>query len=435
MQAQNEQMQRAWSADRLAACDALCHTLMQNVMGNVLSKAYQAENHAAKQVNRHSSSVSDKVCDTVQLCVSPLFSTRFSKRRLPYRGCSVTKHCCLCIGHNNIILQKYSGTSPSHCCSSSWAFELLVAVPLASVLGRKAEHSKPQQPNITYKHTCQNLLKIKTVLVSMCHNPLKLSWCLQAVFFGWKRQCQQRQHAEVAAAAQIHQMQRRIMAAVALAWSQTTQHRVRERALLAHAQQKTQRKMLVHCFHTLKHYASFHIALSASLQDFQGRCKAKKLQTVFQAWLEMAQYKRWRDTTAAVGQAKAMEIAMAHAFNAWRRHACCMLNARQSDYQKLQHTLKHQITAKAVHAWRGSVQQRHQQRAMMATAVKHWQLRHKGAAFGWWVHYKQTVQVSRVTKMLHYTIVKTVACVGLTEMHKTGCCGGTRLVLHIPSSS
>lgn len=61
MQAQNEQMQRAQSADRLAACDALCHTLMQSVMGNVVSKAYQAENHAAKQVKSRSSSVFDKV--------------------------------------------------------------------------------------------------------------------------------------------------------------------------------------------------------------------------------------------------------------------------------------------------------------------------------------------------------------------------------------
>lgn len=57
MQAQKEQMQRAWSADRLAACDALCHTLMQKLMGNVLSKAHQAE---AKQVKSHSSSVFDK---------------------------------------------------------------------------------------------------------------------------------------------------------------------------------------------------------------------------------------------------------------------------------------------------------------------------------------------------------------------------------------
>ncbi len=243
----------------------------------------------------------------------------------------------------------------------------------------------------------------------MCQNLLKSNLCLQAVFLGWKKQRQQRQHAEVAAAAQIHRMQRRIMAAVALAWSQTTQHRVRERAHLAHAQQKTQRKMLVHCFHALKHYACFHIALKAKLQDFQGRRNAKKLQTAFQAWLEMAQYKRWRDTTAAVGQAKAMKLAMAHAFNAWRSHACCMLNARQSDCQKLQRKLNHQITAKAVHAWRGAVQQRHQQRAMMATAVKHQQLRNKGAAFGGWAHYKQTVQVSRVTKMLHYAIVKIVA--------------------------
>ncbi len=282
-------------------------------------------------------------------------------------------------------------------------------MPSAFVLGRKAEHSKPQQPDSTNNHTCQNLPKMKTVLVFTCQNLLKLNLGLQAVFLGWKHQRQQRQHAEVAAAAQIHQVQRRTMAAVALAWSQTTQHRVRERALLAHAQQKTQRKMLVHCFHTLKHYACFHIALNARLQDFLVRCNATKLQTAFQAWLGMAQYKRWRDTTAAVGQAKAMKIAMAHAFNAWSSHACCMLDARQSACQKLQRKVNHQTTVKAVYAWLGAVQQRHQQRAMMATAGKHWQLRNKGAAFGGWAHYKQTVQVSRVTKMLHYAIVKNVA--------------------------
>ena len=33
--------------------------------------------------------------------------------------------------------------------------------------------------------------------------------------------------------------------------------------------------------------------------------------------------------------------------------------------------------------------------------------------------------------MLHYMIVETVVLVG----HKIGCSGGTRLVLHIPSSS
>jgi len=32
-------------------------------------------------------------------------------------------------------------------------------------------------------------------------------------------------------------------------------------------------------------------------------------------------------------------------------------------------------------------------------------------------------------------IVKTVVLVGLTGMHKTGCSGETRLVLHVPSSS
>ncbi len=37
--------------------------------------------------------------------------------------------------------------------------------------------------------------------------------------------------------------------------------------------------------------------------------------------------------------------------------------------------------------------------------------------------------------MLHYVIVKTVVLVGLIGMHKTGCSGETRLVLHVPSSS
>jgi len=32
-------------------------------------------------------------------------------------------------------------------------------------------------------------------------------------------------------------------------------------------------------------------------------------------------------------------------------------------------------------------------------------------------------------------IVKSVVLVGLTEMHKTGCSGDTRLVQHVPSSS
>jgi len=40
-----------------------------------------------------------------------------------------------------------------------------------------------------------------------------------------------------------------------------------------------------------------------------------------------------------------------------------------------------------------------------------------------------------VSMMLHYVIVKTVVLVGLTGMHKTGCSGETRLVLHVPSSS
>jgi len=40
-----------------------------------------------------------------------------------------------------------------------------------------------------------------------------------------------------------------------------------------------------------------------------------------------------------------------------------------------------------------------------------------------------------VPMMLHYVIVKIVVLVGLTGMHKTGCSGETRFVLHIPSSS
>jgi len=36
---------------------------------------------------------------------------------------------------------------------------------------------------------------------------------------------------------------------------------------------------------------------------------------------------------------------------------------------------------------------------------------------------------------LHYVIVKIVVLVGLIGMHKTGCSGETRLVLHVPSSS
>ena len=40
-----------------------------------------------------------------------------------------------------------------------------------------------------------------------------------------------------------------------------------------------------------------------------------------------------------------------------------------------------------------------------------------------------------VSMMLHYVIVKTFVLVGLIGMHKTGCSGETRLVLHVPSSS
>ena len=40
-----------------------------------------------------------------------------------------------------------------------------------------------------------------------------------------------------------------------------------------------------------------------------------------------------------------------------------------------------------------------------------------------------------ISMMLHYVIVKTVEVIGLAGMHKTGCSGETRLVLHVPSSS
>jgi len=51
-------------------------------------------------------------------------------------------------------------------------------------------------------------------------------------------------------------------------------------------------------------------------------------------------------------------------------------------------------------------------------------------------HAAVVVFVGRLSKMmLHYVIVKTVVLVGLIGMHKTGCSGETRLVLHVPSSS
>ncbi len=45
------------------------------------------------------------------------------------------------------------------------------------------------------------------------------------------------------------------------------------------------------------------------------------------------------------------------------------------------------------------------------------------------------VALGLISIMLHYVIVKTVVLVGLTWMHKTGCSGETRLVLHVPCSS
>ncbi len=50
LQNEKEQMQRAWSADRLAACNALSHALVKGVMSSVLSEAQNANGDAAKQV-------------------------------------------------------------------------------------------------------------------------------------------------------------------------------------------------------------------------------------------------------------------------------------------------------------------------------------------------------------------------------------------------
>ena len=50
LQNEKEQMQRAWSADRRSACDALSHALVKGVMSSVLSEAQNAEDHAVKQV-------------------------------------------------------------------------------------------------------------------------------------------------------------------------------------------------------------------------------------------------------------------------------------------------------------------------------------------------------------------------------------------------
>ncbi len=45
-----------------------------------------------------------------------------------------------------------------------------------------------------------------------------------------------------------------------------------------------------------------------------------------------------------------------------------------------------------------------------------------------------TVSMTAVA-LLHYVIVKIVVSAGLVGMHKTGCSGEIRLVLHVPSSS
>ncbi len=50
LQNEKEQMQRAWSADRVAACNALSHALVKDVMSSVLSEAQNAYGDAAKQV-------------------------------------------------------------------------------------------------------------------------------------------------------------------------------------------------------------------------------------------------------------------------------------------------------------------------------------------------------------------------------------------------
>ncbi len=50
------------------------------------------------------------------------------------------------------------------------------------------------------------------------------------------------------------------------------------------------------------------------------------------------------------------------------------------------------------------------------------------------LHLKQVHAEGLVAKILLYMIVKTIALVGLAGMHKTGCSGEARLVLHVPSS-
>ncbi len=50
LQHEKEQMQRAWSADRIAACDALSHAVVKGVMSSVLSETQNANSDAAKQV-------------------------------------------------------------------------------------------------------------------------------------------------------------------------------------------------------------------------------------------------------------------------------------------------------------------------------------------------------------------------------------------------
>ena len=45
------------------------------------------------------------------------------------------------------------------------------------------------------------------------------------------------------------------------------------------------------------------------------------------------------------------------------------------------------------------------------------------------------IALGLASMMLRYMTVKTVAFVGRTGMHRTGCSGETRLVPHVPSSS
>jgi len=49
-------------------------------------------------------------------------------------------------------------------------------------------------------------------------------------------------------------------------------------------------------------------------------------------------------------------------------------------------------------------------------------------------HFVHLAALGLVSMMLHYVTVNIVVSVGLPGIHKTGCSGETKFVLHIPSS-